>query len=1023
MTAYRFGQFELDEDTHELRRDGELVPLQPLPRAVLRYLIRNRDRAVRREDLLRACWPDARVTRVSLDRTIHQLRSALGERPHARNAAIQTLPKGGYRFVAKVVTLARPRAVPGEGRNSHLPSAVIPHRTPFVGRRALLAALRDRLALADAGHGGVLLLPGEPGIGKTRALEEIARIASEAGFECLIGGCPEVAGSPPLWLWSEVLGAALAARSDAELREDLGDTLNDVTALAPDLRGRYPWLLPPQELSPDQERFRSFAGAARLLSWMGRSRPVLLALDDLHRADVPALRLLVFLASALSQARVLIVGAYRDTELTRGSDPHQLLAGRLPREGAAVAPLEGFSRGELAELLLAWAGKTLPEADLAFLHERTGGNPFYVTILADRTPGEPFDLASLSVNLAASCVEAVRQHVVMRSDACRASLEAAAVLGRSFSLPILSAMIDQTPEQALRTIQEAMEARIVEQSPSQPNELSFRHLILQEALYAGIPAGQRPGHHLRAGLAFESLHRDDLGRWADTLAHHFTIAAPLGTAEKALRYTRHAADQAMRRLAFEDAALRYHEARRIAGAYSLALPQGRYELALLEAEAHARTESPAADAAFEVAETIARELADPDLLARAVVSHFRGFQPYEARHVPILEELLRALPASDSALRSQLLGRFATALYYQAPFERRSALAGAAFEMAIRVGDPVAEASAIESRYWALWRPENLSTRLEEARAVERSGRELQNVELSLKGLVLQVAGLVELGDLRAVDVCIAEYEALAKSARRIAHYPNLWRAMQALAAGRIDEAERLASAAHETHELTRQGTIDEMFAAQIAMIRREQGRLQELAGSFDGFAEKYGANSAWRTTLPFALSELGQRDRAALEFDKLAQLGFERMPRDLNWLFAVAELASVAAYLRDGRRARELYELLKPFEDRFISVPPGVASIGSASYYLGLLANTLGDHPRAMSHLEAAIDSNARAGVVSWQAQAHLALARAAVDARGQGVLTDARASAREALALAARFDLPLVRDRAERLLGALAG
>ena len=150
------------------------------------------------------------------------------------------------------------------------------------------------------------------------------------------------------------------------------------------------------------------------------------------------------------------------------------------------------------------------------------------------------------------------------------------------------------------------------------------------------------------------------------------------------------------------------------------------ELALLEAEAHARTESPAADAAFELAEGIARELADPHLLARAAISHWRGFQPYGASHLPLLEELLRILPASDSALRSQLLGRLATALYYQAPLERRSVLVDDAFEMAIRVGDPTAQASAVESRYWALWQPENLSTRLEEARAVERSGASLR---------------------------------------------------------------------------------------------------------------------------------------------------------------------------------------------------------------------------------------------------------------------------------------------------------
>ena len=163
----------------------------------------------------------------------------------------------------------------------------------------------------------------------------------------------------------------------------------------------------------------------------------------------------------------------------------------------------------------------------------------------------------------------------MLSEPCRASLEAAAVLGRAFSLPVLSATVGEEPDRTLHMLQEAIEARILEYSPSQPNELSFRHVILQEALYAGIPAGQRPSHHLRAGLAVESLHRDDLGRWADTLAHHFAIATPLGTAEKALLYTRHAADHATRRLAFEDAALRYHEARRIAETYALASPRDR----------------------------------------------------------------------------------------------------------------------------------------------------------------------------------------------------------------------------------------------------------------------------------------------------------------------------------------------------------------------------------------------------------------------------------------------------------------
>ena len=225
-------------------------------------------------------------------------------------------------------------------------------RTPFVGRGPELAALRERLAAAGHGAGAVVLLAGEPGIGKTRTAEEFATVAEEHGAAVLWGRCLEGEGAPPFWPWIQILRSHARDRDPAILRAELGTGGADLAQIAPLLRERVPDLPPLPTAAPDPSRFRLFDAVTTFLWNVAAARPLVLVLDDLHRADAPSLRLLEWVARELNAARltsggprVLLVGAYRDTEI---GDGHPFTAtltelARLP--GGERLESDGTERG------------------------------------------------------------------------------------------------------------------------------------------------------------------------------------------------------------------------------------------------------------------------------------------------------------------------------------------------------------------------------------------------------------------------------------------------------------------------------------------------------------------------------------------------------------------------------------------------------------------------------------------------------------------------------------------------------
>ena len=252
-----------------------------------------------------------------------------------------------------------------------------PSHSAFVGRERELEELRAGLDDANAGHGKLFLLSGEPGIGKTRLAEEISNDASERGMRAVWGRCWEGGGAPAYWPFIQILRACIADRDSEHLKELLGPGAGEIARLIPEIKLSLPSLEETKAVTdPESARFRLYDAVAALLKNVARSEPLLIVIDDLHDADQPSLQMLRFVARETKDAHLLIVGTYRDAEVRQSPELGKLI-GDLIREGRTVS-VAGLSQVEVGEFIELSAAKKADEKLVADLYQATGGNPLFV---------------------------------------------------------------------------------------------------------------------------------------------------------------------------------------------------------------------------------------------------------------------------------------------------------------------------------------------------------------------------------------------------------------------------------------------------------------------------------------------------------------------------------------------------------------------------------------------------------------------------------------------------------------------
>ena len=341
----------------------------------------------------------------------------------------------------------------------------------------------------------------------------------------------------------------------------MGAGAADIAEVVSDIKDRLPDLKPPPQLdSPDQARFRLFDSITAFLKSASLKQPLVLVLDDLHWSDQPSLLLLQFLARELGNSRLLLVGTYRDMELSR----QHLLAetlGELTRERLFQRVLlRGLSQQDVSRFIEVAAGVNPPAGLTEAVHTQTEGNPLFVTevvrllVQEGELTQESGNRESWTVRIPEGVREVIGRRLNRLSQRCNETLTIASVIGREFELRQLTPLVEDISEdRLLEVLEEALAARVIEELPQAVGRYQFNHALIQETLSEELTLTRRVRLHARIAETLEELYGENAEAHAAELAHHFAQAEAVAGGEKLVRYSQLAGERALAAYAWEEA--------------------------------------------------------------------------------------------------------------------------------------------------------------------------------------------------------------------------------------------------------------------------------------------------------------------------------------------------------------------------------------------------------------------------------------------------------------------------------------
>jgi len=852
-------------------------------------------------------------------------------------------------------------------------------RSALIGRDPQLRELRDALAAVHSGRGGLVLLSGEPGIGKTRLAEEAEAMARAESIRVLWGRCYEMEGRPPFWPWVQILRTLALEIGPMQLAAEIDADTLPLAHLVPDL---HPYLRdtpPPIAVDSESARFRLFQGVAAMLRRAARMHSLLLVVDDLHWADVTSLRLLEFLSYELAEVPIVAVGTYREIDLQRTPGAADIV-GSMVRRAQAI-PLAGFTREEVARFVANASTRSLSDAWATRLHEITDGNPFFLDEMLRLLEAHGGELPASGWQLPQGVRTTIKQRLQGLPSDVVGLVAAAAVAGREFDLMMLEALVDVPRTVLHEQLRPVLECGIVRPVADRPGRLRFSHALMHDAIHAELPSPRRIELHRRCGEILETRHDDDPDSSVTEIAHHFFEAAGHGYDEKALAYAERAGEQALRVLAFEEAAVQFARALHLLDLAPVSVPGHRCEVLLRLGEAANRAaQGPESVQAYQYAAALARQIGSPVQLARAAIglcgvgSTWAQYGRHDSALVDVLREALDGLDPGEAGLRARVMARLATELHFAPVAVDTNTLSAEAVALARRTGDAATLAYTLPARL----RCSNPDQR-EERRAIIDEILELTGGrgELAVHASVWRLSEALQAGALAEVETC---RETLIAAIRELRQARDQWlipvlHSQKLVLEGRLSEAERLAARVFEQENLTPNGRMTALVL--LFLIRREQGRHGELAEGMRVFAYQSATVGAWRTNLAQLYAETGAEAAARAEIDALVEEGLPCLQRDNTFLLGAAGLAGATVIAGRPEQAAVIYRALLPYEGRNV-VAASFFYLGPVSYYLGALAIRQGRRDPALCHLDAALASSRALGATPYVARSLLARAQA---------------------------------------------
>ena len=907
-----------------------------------------------------------------------------------------------------------------------LPARLAGEQATFVGRAAELHQLHDAFnAVGDDGQRRVLLIGGEPGVGKTTVVTQAIRLWYDAGATVAMGRCEEDVRAP-YRPFADALGHLVTSAPDDVLATHVERHGSNLLPLVPGLRQRVDGLPDPTTTDPESERYLLFAAAADLLAALGEVSPVVLFLDDLHWADAGTASLLRSLTTGSDAARLLVVGTFRSDELAGDHPMGQALAAFRRVDAVTRLQLDGLRSPDIVELVEHWIGVGAGEGATRLADDlvvETGGNAFFVTevIRHLEVTGQLAQLSGRTPTGGSLVPDSVREVLAERvarlGSAADVILATAAVIGSEFALPLLAAVTGVPDEKLLGVLADASAAALVREVADAPGLFVFTHALVQHAILANLGATREAALHRRVAEVLED--DADVDRPA-VLAHHWLQATNVSDTSRARDWAIQAGDAALAALAPGDGVAYYRQALLLHDQLRDDDVQTRIDLLTKLGTAERQAGDPEHRDTLLKAGRLARRIDDADRLAEAALANnsgtFSTFQGIDAERVEMLQTAIATTPAGGR--RALLKGTLANELTYAGDYEQRRQLVDDALDEARASGDDALLLRVVNLVFYALWIPETLDERLA---LTEESERLVVGCDDPLPRFWAATSGYLNLVQAGRTDDSEAYLRATIELADRLAQPALQWRARHTQAtrrflAGDPDGAEPLAQEAFELGDQAGEPEALVYFKSQQMCLHWQRGTMAELSAGIKGTTPRPPNAVA---TLCVIFGESDRDEEATRLLEQEADRAFADLPRDPAYITSVALFAEAAIRLGDGRAAATLYDLMLPFAAQIGF--DGVMTVGGLEHYLGGLAAVLGRPDEAIDRLERSATRHATIGASFFEARDHhqLAVALLAREASGDGGA--AASHLRRAVELSETHGHRAVHRRAQELLAEL--
>lgn len=847
--------------------------------------------------------------------------------------------------------------------------------TPLVGRRLALAQLERELELASGGELRIALLTGEGGLGKTRLAAEFASRSAETTV--LYGKC-EPEDVRPFGIWIGLLRSALSQARDEDLPEMVGGDGPILARLLPELVRRLEISDPRPPTDVESERQALFGAVLRLLGRMTRERPMLIILDDLHWADRSTLRLLRRLAGDDPPRGVLALGIYRDTEVAPGSPLLETVVELRRHRPSTRIELDPLDTGEVRELI----GDRLQGDPTPALHDQSGGNPFFVDQLV-RHLQESDGVSPGSVP--SGVRDVINQRVARLPEGGPDLLSRAALIGQDFDLEILEATSNLSEDEMIALLDLGVAAGLLVESPSIPGRYAFSHALLRSTLEGELSLTRRTTVHRDIGEALERRSQSDPDREVGELARHFGQAGPRES-DRAVHYATRAAEQAVSRLAYDEAVTFYSDAIRACLADE-PVDQGMLAALLLnKAESQWRVgDIQSAGDTFSEAAEAARESGLPDIFARAALgtawSSWDTFDTDLQGQTVLLREALERIGDEDGPLQAQLIANLSGALYFgSGKIDEARELADRARRMSAEIDDPASEFVVLNTTHWRSWKPDRMSERLELSNRMVELAENLEDPEDLAEALSWRSLAHLNLGRLEEAEADQSRHALLAQKLPQRETATLTMRANNCFRQGRWEEGERIAQRLKESDVPS--SAIATLEDGLLFMVRAEQGRLSEELEkilAWSASAEGREAWPSWKISVLFAQIQDGKLEGADQIVEALVKDRLIDNPVMNVTFFSFCALAAVIVdELENAAAAAMLSDGLEPYTGEWVIAGPAGTTLGPVDLHLGTTYLLQERFEEAATSYERALTSCERMRALPLTAHAQLGLAEA---------------------------------------------